>query len=44
MTRRALLAGVLGLLAAATGCGRKGPPKIPNPENNEYPRQYPKPE
>lgn len=45
MTRRKALR--LALVMAATaiaGCGKKGPPKPPNPETNEFPRQYPKPQ
>ncbi len=45
MTRRALLVRLLGLAAAAAiaGCGKKGQPNPPDPEKNEFPRQYPKP-
>ena len=46
MTRRALLlwlAGMVSVLAAA-GCGKKDPPKAPDPEKDYFPKQYPKPE
>ena len=45
MTRRTALrlAFVLAAVAVA-GCGKKGAPKPPNPDTNEFPRQYPKPQ
>ena len=41
--RRAILRLFLGtvLLAAATACGKKGPPEPPEGEEITYPRPYP---
>ena len=37
----ALLIALAVVMAALTGCGRKGPPEPP--EGTTYPRQYPSP-
>jgi predicted small lipoprotein YifL len=32
------------LLAALGGCGKKGPPELPEGTTDQYPRQYPNPD